>query len=414
MLIPFSVFSQPVCNPSGNLIIFSNYDGGRLNIDVDVNIPNLHIGILSYESVEVNLAGTFVNNVVAVYYAGYNGSNNNCGPTIPTTVINNLPTGATSQITFAPSVTLSNPNGNNSMICAYSCDNNTDQGGCNTVDQVEQFFLTQFPGTSLYAHMVQYNCWSGTWLLSGGGNCCPAAPSVSVSATGTDASCQGACDGTATATTSGGTTPFSYLWDNSATTSTITGLCAGNYSVTVTDGTGATSTDVITILEPSAMTGYITTTPDPGNCGGTATVNVTGGNGVYTYLWSASASGQTTQTATGLCLGQHCVTITDGNNCTLDLCENVSSSLDVTDNQTLTACIYPNPTSGKIYIQTEHSLSNQLQIEISDISGRLLERQTQFVKTKTYEHEININQKGLYFIKISTGDKTKILQVVVN
>ena len=44
-----------VCNPAGNVIVFSNYDGskettlGRLNIVVDVNIPNLKIGICSYE-----------------------------------------------------------------------------------------------------------------------------------------------------------------------------------------------------------------------------------------------------------------------------------------------------------------------------------------------------------------------------
>jgi hypothetical protein len=44
-----------VCNPNGNIIIFSNYDGGFLNINVDVDIPNLKIGVVSYEAVEVTL-----------------------------------------------------------------------------------------------------------------------------------------------------------------------------------------------------------------------------------------------------------------------------------------------------------------------------------------------------------------------
>lgn len=413
MLIPFSVMSQPICNPSGNLMIFSNYDGGRLNIDVDVNIPNLHIGILSYESVEVNLSGTFLNNVVAVHYVGYNGSNNNCGPTIPTSVINNLPSGATSQISFAPSVTLSNTNGNNSMICAYTCDNNTYQGGCNTVDQVEHFFLTQFPGTSLYAHMVQYSCWSGTWMLSGGGNCCPAAPIISVSATGTDANCNGACDGTATATTSGGTSPFTYLWDNGATTQSVTGLCAGNFSVTVTDGTGATATDVITISEPTAMTGFITTTPDPGTCVGTATVNVNGGSGIYTYLWSASAAGQTSPTATGLCPGQHCVTITDGNNCTLNLCENVSSSLNITETDGLFATIYPNPTFGKFYLTGISPNAAQIQIKITDITGRLIHSCQSIRSSGKFEQEFNLREKGLYLVTIESGQQSLKLRLLV-
>ena len=46
-----------VCNPNGNIVIFSNYDGGYLNINVDVNIPNLKIGIVSYEAVEVTFSG---------------------------------------------------------------------------------------------------------------------------------------------------------------------------------------------------------------------------------------------------------------------------------------------------------------------------------------------------------------------
>ena len=49
-----------LCNTNGNVVIFSNYDGGTLNINVDVNIPNLKIGIVSYEAVEINLSGTYV------------------------------------------------------------------------------------------------------------------------------------------------------------------------------------------------------------------------------------------------------------------------------------------------------------------------------------------------------------------
>src|SRR4028119_441741 len=80
--------AQTVCNSSGNLIIFSNYDGGTLNINVDVNIPNLKIGVVSYEAVAINISGTFAGNVTGVRYAGYNNTpNNNCTPNITTTTI---------------------------------------------------------------------------------------------------------------------------------------------------------------------------------------------------------------------------------------------------------------------------------------------------------------------------------------
>ena len=71
--------AQTVCDPSGNLVVFTNYDGGEMTINVDVNIPNLKIGICSYEAVRVNIVGTFSANVTQVIYAGYNNSpNTNC------------------------------------------------------------------------------------------------------------------------------------------------------------------------------------------------------------------------------------------------------------------------------------------------------------------------------------------------
>lgn len=164
-------FAQIICNPSGNLMIFSNYDGGVLNIVVDANIPNLKIGVVTYEGTTINISGAFAGNVTGVAYAGYNGSNAHCGSTINTT-INGAPGGATTNITLYPPTTLSNPNGNGSIICAYSCSLTTNQGGCNTVDQVENYFLNYFPGSQLYAHKVQYGCWSGNQAVSVGGTCC--------------------------------------------------------------------------------------------------------------------------------------------------------------------------------------------------------------------------------------------------
>jgi hypothetical protein len=71
--------AQSVCNQNGNLIIYSNYDGGIVTINVDQNIPNLKIGICTYEPVQVTLTGPFVGNVTQVIYGGFNsiqGNNN--------------------------------------------------------------------------------------------------------------------------------------------------------------------------------------------------------------------------------------------------------------------------------------------------------------------------------------------------
>lgn len=160
------------CNPAGNIAIFSNYDGGPLTIRVDQDIPDLHIGIVSYEYATVVLTGPYVGNVVAVHYAGYNGTNDNCGQgsLVFTTTLAGVPS-SVAQVVVAPEATYPNSNGWNSIICAYSCGITTGQGGCNTVDQVAHYFLSMWDGALLF-HQVQYNCWAGTWNISDGGNCC--------------------------------------------------------------------------------------------------------------------------------------------------------------------------------------------------------------------------------------------------
>lgn len=321
--LPFTSYSQ-VCNPGGNIMIYSNYDGGVLNINVDQNIPNLKIGVVTYEGTTINLSGTYVNNVTEVYYAGYNGQNAHCG-TLINTSINGAPGSAVTSVNLYPPATMSDPNGYNYIICAYSCDNNSNQGGCNTVAQVEDFFLNEFGG-SLYAHYTQYGCWSGTMSVSAGGNCCPAVP-FNATTFNTPATCNGACDGTATVTPQGGTAPYTYLWSNGSTIASPTGLCAGTYTVTITDNNGQSMVQSVTVTEPAAIQATFVNTVETVSCNGTSQVTPSGGVPVYTYLWDSG--NQTSFTATGLCEGTQCVTITDSEGCSIEACTTINSVVGI-------------------------------------------------------------------------------------
>ncbi|NLN51185.1 MAG: hypothetical protein GX149_06160, partial [Acholeplasmataceae bacterium] len=67
-------------------------------------------------------------------------------------------------------------------------------------------------------------------------------------------SCYQGNDGLLSVTTTGGTLPYAYLWQNGETGSSINGLNAGNYSVIVTDGNGCTTNANILLTEPQEIT----------------------------------------------------------------------------------------------------------------------------------------------------------------
>lgn len=126
--------------------------------------------------------------------------------------------------------------------------------------------------------------------------------------------------GSATVTESGG---FTYAWANPAqpsvilsTTATATGLLAGNYSVTVSDGLGCSAVATAIIQDLPEM--VLSTTASPNLCFGEAngTVNVvitSGGTGPFSYEWSIAQSGSS---LSGLSAGTYQVTATDANGCT--------------------------------------------------------------------------------------------------
>jgi PKD repeat protein len=152
-------------------------------------------------------------------------------------------------------------------------------------------------------------------------------PLPAVFSTSNDVSCFGMCNGSVTATSPGST----FLWiPGNQTTAGISGLCAGVYSVVVTNANGCNAYDTVSITEPAALA--VNPTSSPASCFGTssgsATASPTGGTPLYTYLWSPS--GQTTATASALAAGSHTITITDASGCTANSAVVITQPSDVT------------------------------------------------------------------------------------
>lgn len=123
--------------------------------------------------------------------------------------------------------------------------------------------------------------------------------------------CQGPNVGTATASASGGTPPYSYVWSNSQTGPNASNLTGGLYYVTVTDGNNCEAVDSVNLVViPTPSVSIINTSDVSCNGGsdGTAQASATGGTPPLIMTWSNSQVGAN---ATGLSAGNHYVVVTD-------------------------------------------------------------------------------------------------------
>jgi gliding motility-associated-like protein len=140
-------------------------------------------------------------------------------------------------------------------------------------------------------------------------------PSPVVNLTATP-SCNGNTNGTAIIVPQGGTGPFTFTWDGSASDDTISNLGAGTYIAGIVDAVGCQAFTTVTITEPAVLTlSVISSSPTCyGDSSGGAIVSPIGGTGPFTYNWNPY--GGFDSTATDLPGGNYVVTVTDQNGCT--------------------------------------------------------------------------------------------------
>ncbi len=150
-------------------------------------------------------------------------------------------------------------------------------------------------------------------LLENSSASCPSITSVTVAgssaltlnATSTSANC-GQNNGTATVTVNG-TGNYTYLWNNSGNTASVSNLPGGTYTVTVSEGVNCSSSASVTILSTAGLNvSASATNATCGNNNGTAAVTVNG-TGTYSYAWSNSGN---TASINNLAAGSYNVTVT--------------------------------------------------------------------------------------------------------
>ena len=141
----------------------------------------------------------------------------------------------------------------------------------------------------------------------------PAVLQISLSATAI--ACNNQNSGTMRVTATGGVPPYTYLWNTSDTTATVTELPAGNYFVIVKDSNGCQVNGAVNISQPQGLDITDISVQNPvcyGAANGAIQLQVSGGATPYNIVWS---NGKTGASIAGLKAGSYTATVTDANGC---------------------------------------------------------------------------------------------------
>lgn len=152
-------------------------------------------------------------------------------------------------------------------------------------------------------------------------------PLPTVSASSTDILCAGQTNGTATASASGGTAPYSFQWNDpfQSSTQTISSLSQGSYNITITDDSGCAVDTTVDVSQPLPINVQLIAMEDTCGLGnGAIQAVMIGGTAPYEYAWSSisdsSALFSEGFTPSGwntmLVPGEYSVVVTDAGGCT--------------------------------------------------------------------------------------------------
>lgn len=126
--------------------------------------------------------------------------------------------------------------------------------------------------------------------------------------------CYGAADGQIEVSVEGGLAPYQYRWSSGQNTTNLTGLTAGEYSLTVTDAAGVSASTAVLMQNPPPL--MVIVTPVQPSCfdseNGELLLEVWQGIAPYSFSWTDGASGPHRR---GLTVGNYEVLVVDANGC---------------------------------------------------------------------------------------------------
>jgi hypothetical protein len=229
----------------------------------------------------------------------------------------------------------------------------------------------------------------------------------------------------------GGSTNYTYVWNNGETSQDISSIATGTYNVTVTDGNGCVLTETFDITSPSALVSSVNHVNGAFNQTTSIDVTVNGGAFPYSYSWN---NGATTEDLVNIPAGFYEVEIVDANGCVssenatitgavlvgldnlLDKEININASsatstttAGIEEMNQESVNVYPNPAAnGRTTITWENM--DVTTIVVYDVTGKMYKSMDQVQNAQ--QVELNEMASGHYFIHLMTANGDKLVKKV--
>lgn len=236
---------------------------------------------------------------------------------------------------------------------------------------------------------------------------------LSVNLVTSDVSCFGDSTGSARIEVQNGQEGIKFQWSSGASSENANDLIAGDYSVTVSDDTGCEVVDSFTINQPSEIVVVVDSIGhDDGTQNGFISVTIDGGTSPYATKWS-NADGDISleEDIQSLSSGHYALTITDQNMCVVTV---DSILIDMTtaiyEGIRSPITVYPNPTTGIIYLGNPSNAKLDSRVTVFDLLGRRI------LETNWKENKINLIglDHGYYIIRFQVDNEVRLTKILHN
>ena len=248
---------------------------------------------------------------------------------------------------------------------------------------------------------------------------------LSVSGVVNASDCFGGSSGSISISVMGGTSNYTYQWDNGSTLSQLNNLSSGDYTVTITDANSCVLVDTFTVTQPSPINVSISRGSNNANNPAYFELSVngssaSGGTAPYVYTWKREYPvGVFTNVGGGnnytvYAAGTYSVTVVDANGCTVasnDFTYNNPPTSVVENSGVIKLEIYPNPFNDVAIVDFGRYISNS-QLKIFNIVGELVD---EYEVRETDKIEIERKEKvnGVYFAEIEIDDKKIFKKIII-